>query len=160
MRYTLAQLRKMRFPHSEVCTYDLTEELNGFEDIVSSGQASVKEVINYIGADSYEVHFDIEIDLEVECAITLEILPCKLRTKAVEFYTFDKETYDNGDFIYIEGQTLETKDEVLTQILIDKPVRTIKEGAEYIEEEDEEEDSEFDSSINPAFAALKDLLKK
>ena len=111
MRYTLAQLRKMQFPHKEECEYDFNEELDGFEDVKSSDRAKVIETIANIGPDSYKVDLDIEINLMLECAVTLEVLPYKIKTKASEYYTFDKETYDNGDFILVEGQTLDTREE-------------------------------------------------
>ena len=157
MRYTLAQLRKMKFPHSENNVYDLSRELDGLEDIVKTGECKTKEVINFIGADSYEVMLDIEIDLVLECSITLKHLPYKLQTKAVEFYTFDKETSDNGDFIFLDGQTLDTKDEIISEILIEKPMVSHDDGAVF--EEDLEEETE-DDGVNPAFAGLKDLLSK
>lgn len=155
MRYTLAQLRKMHLPHREVCEYDFNEELNGFEDVKTSEKAIVVETIANIGPDSYKVDFDIEINLMLECAVTLEVLPYKINAKASEYYTFDKDTYDNGDFIMVEGQTLDTREEVLSEILIEKPMKFVKEGIVF-EDELEEEPEE---KINPAFAALKDLLK-
>ena len=75
MRYTLAQLRKMQFPHKEECEYDFNEELDGFEDVKSSDRAKVIETIANIGPDSYKVDLDIEINLMLECAVTLEVLP-------------------------------------------------------------------------------------
>lgn len=156
MRYTLAQLRKMKFPHSENNIYDLSSELDGLEDIISSGECKTKEVITYIGADSYQVSIDIEIDLVLGCSITLEELPYNLRTKATEFYTFDKETSENGDFIYLDGQTLDTKDEIISEILIEKPMVSKKDGAEFIDEVSDDSDD----GVNPVFAGLKDLLNK
>lgn len=156
MRYTLAQLRKMKFPMKETNTFDFSNELDGFEDIIFSENAIVDETILNIGPDTYEVKFSITIKLVLQCSVTLKSIPCELKTTAEAFYTFDKETYDNGDFIYIESQTLDTRDEVLTEILIEKPMRTIMDGVEYVEDEIFEEQ---DDKINPAFAGLKDLFK-
>lgn len=155
MRYTLAQLRKMHFPYKEECEYDFNEELNGFEDIKSSSICKTKETIYNIGPDSFRVDLDIEIELMLECAVTLEVLPYKINLSASEYYTFDKETSDNGDFIFVEGQTLDTFEEVLSEILIEKPMKFVKDGIEF---EDEIID-EPKEKINPAFASLKDLLK-
>ena len=155
MRYTLAQLRKMQFPHKEECEYDFNEELDGFEDVKSSDRAKVIETIANIGPDSYKVDLDIEINLMLECAVTLEVLPYKIKTKASEYYTFDKETYDNGDFILVEGQTLDTREEVLSEILIEKPMKFVKNGVSFQDEIDDEPKEK----INPAFPGLKDLLK-
>lgn len=157
MRYTLAQLRKMKFPYREENHFDFKNELDGFEDIISSQIAKVTETIANIGPDSYKVDMEIEIDLIVQCAITLENIPFSIRTNTCEYYTFDKLTAENGDFIFVEGQTLDTRDEVLSSILIEKPMSNSKAGA-YFEDEIEEEPEE--EKINPAFAGLKDLLKK
>ncbi len=159
MRYTLAQLRKMKFPYTETNQFDFKSELDGFEDIISSSEAKVIETIANIGPDSYKVEMDISINLFLECAVTLEKIPYSIRTKACEYYTFDKETADNGDYVYLEGQTLDTKDEVLSDILIEKPMKSVKDGVDFFDEniEDDEVEQEY---INPAFAGLKDLLKK
>lgn len=158
MRYTLAQLRKMKFPYNEVNYFDFKSELDGFEDIISSNEAKVTETIANIGPDSYKVEMDISIDLYLECAVTLEKIPYSIRTKTCEYYTFDQETAQNGDYVYIEGQTLDTKDEVLSDILVEKPMKSVKDGVDF--EDDIEEEETEEEYINPAFAGLKDLFKK
>ena len=156
MRYTLAQLRKMKFPYIEENEYDFSEELNGFEDIISSSPAKVSEKIRSIGSDSYEVILDIEISLIVQCSITLEEIPYQIKTTKTAFYSFDKDAVSSDDYIIIEGQTLNTREEVLSEILIEKPMKFVKEGVEFDSNREDNSDEEY---INPAFAGLKDLLK-
>lgn len=156
MRYTLAQLRKMKFPYTEENEYDFSEELNGFEDIISSNSAKVFEKIRNIGSDSFEVILDIDISLIVQCSVTLEEMPYQIKTLKTVYYTFDKEIVSSDDYIIIDGQTLDTREEVLSEILIEKPMKFVKDGVEYDSEEEEDSDEEY---INPAFAGLKDLLK-
>lgn len=157
MRYTLAQLRKMKFPFTEENQYDFKEELDGFEDIISSKPIKTKETIANVGPDSYEVQLEIEASLVLECSVTLEEIPYSIRTKVCEYYTFDKETADNGSYIFVEGQTLDTRDEVLADLLIEKPMRVVKDGISF---DDDIEPEEEEEKVNPAFAGLKDLLKK
>lgn len=156
MRYTLAQLRKMKFPYTEENEYDFSEELNGFEDIVSSNKAKVFEKIRNIGSDSFEVVLDIDVSLIVQCSVTLEEIPYQIKTIKTVYYTFDKEIVSSDDYIIIDGQTLDTREEILSEILIEKPMKFVKDGVEYDSEEEEDSDEEY---INPAFAGLKDLLK-
>lgn len=156
MRYTLAQLRKMKFPHTEENEYDFSDELNGFEDIISSSNAKVIEKIRSIGPDSFEVVLDIDISLVAQCSVTLEEIPYQIKTTKSIYYAFDKDSVSSDDYIIIDGQTLDTREDVLSEILIEKPMKFVKDGVEYDSDEDEEPEEEY---INPAFASLKDLLK-
>ena len=45
MRFTLAQLRKLQMPYSYEETLNLSEDLDGFEDIISSSPCVVKATI-------------------------------------------------------------------------------------------------------------------
>lgn len=153
MRLALAQLRKLKMPYSYEEELDLSEELNGFEDIVSSTNAKIKGTINTIDTLRYYVSMDIDITLKVKSAISLNELELPISTSCEEIYA--TEASDDEDVIKIEGATLDTFDAVLTQILCEKPMRSVLEGEEF--ESDEDDFSKED--INPAFMSLKDLLK-
>ena len=98
----------------------------------------------------------IEISLIVQCSITLEEIPYQIKTTKTVFYSFDKDAVSSDDYIIIEGQTLNTREEVLSEILIEKPMKFVKEGVEF---DSDREDNSAEEYINPAFAGLKDLLK-
>ena len=66
MQLTLAQLRKLSFPYSFEEELDLSNELNGFEDIKSSSLVSVSYLIKERGIDTYLVKFKIHVDLASE----------------------------------------------------------------------------------------------
>lgn len=153
MRLALAQLRKLKMPYSYEEELDLSDELNGFEDITSSSIAKISGVINSVDNNRYYVSMNIDITLMVKSAISLKDLELPISTSCEEVYA--TEAYENEDVIIIEGTTLDTRDAVLTQILCEKPMRSVLEGEEF--SSSEEEFSKDD--INPAFEALKDLLK-
>ena len=153
MRFTLAQLRKISMPYSFDESLDLSEELDGHEDIISTGPCHVHTVIKERGIDTYLCIFNINIKLTLEDSVSLEEVPYLIETTAEEIFSTSDEI---EDVFLIDGQTLDTKEAILTNILIAKPMSFTNEEFESdIEEESIESEDEY---INPAFASLKDLL--
>ena len=151
MKFTLAQLRKLSFPYEYDETLDLSCELNGLEDILSSGLCNIHTVINLAGLEDYVLNFNISIDINVQDAISLKEIPLHLDITSKEVYSKNTE---RDDCTVIEGLTLDTREAIIAAILENKPmVSTNEEFEDEIVDEDEEE------KINPAFASLKDLLK-
>ena len=151
MKFTLAQLRKLSFPYEYDETLDLSKELNGLEDILSSGLCNIHTAINLAGEEDYVLNFQIVIDLNVQDAISLKEIPLHLDITSKEVYSKDTE---RDDCTVIEGLTLDTREAIIAAILENKPmVSSNEEFEDEIVDEDEEE------KINPAFASLKDLLK-
>lgn len=150
MQFALAQLRKLVMPYSFNETLDLSSDLDGFEDIISSKPCEVHTVIKERGIDTYLCIFNIRIELMIEDSVSLKAIPYVIETTAEEIFTTD---LDNDDYFIIEGQTLNTKEAILTNILVNKPMSITDE--EFESDIDEEEEVE---KINPAFASLKDLL--
>ena len=154
MRFALAQLRKLSLPYELSEDLDLSDELDGYEDIISSKPAHINYTITELSLDKYLVHMEIEIELVLESAISLKHLNKSISCASDEIYMQNpSEDEDINPFI---GQTLDTKEAVITNILCEKPMRSIIEGEEF--ESDEEEDSN-EEKVNPAFASLADLLK-
>ncbi len=151
MRFTLAQLRKLKMPYSYDESLDLSEELNGFEDIISSKPCLVSTKVKERGLDTYLFSFNIKIEIIMLDSISLNEIPVTIETDAEEIFTTDDSIIDA---FLIDGITLDTKEAILMNILINKPMSITEEeyDEEYIEEDDK------DDSINPAFASLKDLL--
>lgn len=151
MRFTLAQLRKFSMPYSYDESLDLSDELNGFEDIISTSPCMVHATIKERGIDTYLVTFNISINVIMQDSITLEEIPYTIETIAEEIYTTDDSI---EDAFIIDGITLDTKEAILTNVLINKPMSVT--NASFEDDIDEFEDEE--DNINPAFASLKDLL--
>ena len=152
MKFTLAQLRKLSFPYEYDETLDLSKELNGLEDILSSGLCNIHTAINLAGEEDYVLNFQIEIDLNVQDAISLKEIPLHLDISSKEIYSQDKE---RDDCTIIEGLTLDTREAIIAAILENKPM--VSSNEEFEDEVTDGEDEE--EKINPAFASLKDLLK-
>ena len=152
MQLTLAQLRKVTFPYTVDEDLDLTKELNGFEDIISISLVHVHSVVRERGIDTYEISFHITCELTLEDSVSLEPIVYPVDTKADEIFTTDSEL---EDVFLIDGITLNTKEAVITNILCEKPMSYTLCEFESDPEPDMEEEK---SDINPAFAALKDLM--
>ncbi len=151
MRLTLAQLHKLSMPYKITENLDLSEELTGFEDIKSLSEVLVEYEIHERGLDTYWISFRFKVDLVMQCAITLQDVPYTISAEAEEIFTTDDTIEDS--FI-IADQTLDTKEAVLTNVLIHKPMTVYADGVSFEEDSFEDEDD----GINPAFAKLKDLL--
>lgn len=152
MQLTLAQLRKLSFPYTVEDEIDLSNELNGFEDVLEVAPVHVHTVIRERGIDTYLCHFHIETVLTLEDSISLKPILFPIDVEAEEIFTTDPEM---EDVFLIDGITMNTKEAVLTNILIEKPMSYTLEEFESDPEPVEEEKEE---GINPAFASLKDLL--
>ncbi len=154
MKYTILELRKLNLPLSETNEFDFSEELNGFEDILSSSKAAVEETLSKLDDNFYHLKAHIKIDLVLESAITLEKVPYAIDTILNVDYTTLQNVTDE-DAIIVENNTIDTYDAILTEILCQKPMTVRNEGEEFESDVVEEEDK-----INPAFASLADFLKK
>ena len=154
MRLTLAQLRKLQMPYRCSEELDLKDDLVDFEDIIDTSLVHVEYEIRERGIDTYLVEFKYQLTLTMQCSITLNEVEYVIDEEASEIFTTDGEM---EDVFLIEGQTLDTKEAILTNVLINKPMTVSTEGAEFISDEEPTEDIE-EEKINPAFAGLKDLL--
>ena len=140
-------------PHKFNEVLDLSEELDGFEDIIKANPCYVEGEIKERGVDTYLVSFNFKIELIMEDSVSLKEISYIIEANAEEIYTTD-DLIEDG--FLIDGQTVDTKEAVLTNVLIAKPMSyTVEEDYEFEQEDFEEEEEEY---INPAFASLKDLL--
>ena len=150
MRFTLAQLRKFNMPYEYDEQIDLKSDLVGLEDIVDSSICNVHSVIRDRGDGSFKINFKINLTLPLEDAVSLSHIEFPIDIDAEEIFSDDESI---EDAFLIEGITLDTKEAILANILINKPMTTSNE--EFNSDIDEEPTEE---KINPAFASLKDLL--
>ena len=150
MRFTLAQLRKFNMPYEYDEQIDLKSDLVGLEDIVDSSICNVHSVIRDRGDGSFKINFKINLTLTLEDAVSLSHIEFPIDIDAEEIFSDDESI---EDAFLIEGITLDTKEAIVANILINKPMTTSNE--DFNQEIDEEKPEE---KINPAFASLKDLL--
>ncbi len=158
MKYTIFQLRKLNMPFSVEESIDFSKDLDGFEDIIRSSIANVKETIRRVNDDTFIVEANIKISLVIESSISLDEITQDIDLNESFEYTLDKSLAEDSDAILIENNTVDTYDAILTEILCNKPMTSIIDGEEFVSDEVSTEDES--DEINPSFAGLADLLKK
>ncbi len=152
MRFTLAQLNKLQLPYEFIDDVDLKDDLIGLEGILDIKSLNVKGKIKSEFNGIYKIGFDLQCVLVLECAISLKPVEYEIETSFDEEFSLN----ENDDCFLINGQTLDTKEAIITNLLINKPVRVISDGESFDDEDDHFEDEETVSN-NP-FESLKDLL--
>ena len=153
MRFSLQQLRKFSKPYSFKDDVSL-DELIGFEGILKILNLDIEGLLNEVDYNTFTIDFHLKCDLVLECAVSLEevLYPLDINFKEVFSLEEDDETFK------IEQNTLDTKEALITNILVNKPVKVYKEGVSFTDEDEHFQDEEEDEGINPAFKSLKDLL--
>ncbi len=153
MRFTLSQLLKLPMPYEYTEELDLTDDLVGLEGILKVLSCNVNGKISRIDDENYTIDFHIEAELVLECAISLKEVPYMVSTDCTEVFS----TKESDETFTITKQTLDTKEAVITNLLLAKPMNVYAPGVSFEDENDEFEDEEEDK-INPAFESLKELL--
>lgn len=153
MRFTVQQLMKLRLPYSYEEDLDLSEDLVGFEDILAVSSVHVEGTIKELMVDSYQIDMTISCKLTMQCARSLEKVLVDILTSKTEIYS---NSIEGEDIIKIDNDTLDTKEAVITNILIEKPMSVVSPNAAFNESDvDNDKEEEY---INPAFRGLKDIL--
>ncbi|MBP5445863.1 MAG: DUF177 domain-containing protein [Acholeplasmatales bacterium] len=149
MKWTLGQLAKMSKPIMVDYELDLSNELDKMPDVKAITMVKISGSGYELGFDEYVFSLDIKCSLTMTCAISLEdvIYPLDFHTDEI----FKTENND-GDDVNLVTNEINLDEIVLANIIMRIPMKVVKEGATYNNEEKEEE------YINPAFADLKKYL--
>lgn len=151
MKWAVPQIRKLAKPFSVDYDFDLKEHLSGFDDIVAVNKCHISGKCFETSYDEFLFDLDIELELVMICSVTLDeiIVPLDFDTQIRFSYNDD----DSSDDYLITKDTVNLDEAVLSEIVLNLPLKVVKEGYENVfsgEEEIEEE-------INPGLQALKDL---
>lgn len=126
MKWSLQQLIKLtQRPFSFEESYDFSEEASKIEDILSIGEIKVEGTVSRLYDDRYEFDLHIWGILTLEDARTLEPAPFEVDLKVTE--VFDKVVNDDEDVRYIEKNTVDLREVIWENILLEKPIRFVKE---------------------------------
>ena len=168
MKWAIAQLIKHGSEIFEINELvDFTDILKKSDDIrklskvkvTGTGQLQGKKVI-------FNLH--IEGTMTLPCALTLDDVDYPYSVDTVEVFVLDSENYQEGDDEYlVTGTTVELAPVVWQNIVLQKPLRVVKEGAydelkkQGIELESEDDLHESKSEVpkvDPRLAVLSKLL--
>ena len=151
MKWAIPQLRKLAKPFSFEYDFDLMSELVSTNDILEVKKCHIEGKCFEASYDEYLFDLNIDAELIMECSVSLlpVLVPLSFNTQVRFSYSID----DSSDDYLITKDTINLDDAVLSEIVLNIPLKVVKEGYEneFMEEEPEEE------KINPSFQALKDL---
>ena len=124
MKWSLQQLHKFgKEIFSFETIYDFTEEIKNIDDILGITTAVVKGSGVHVRDDRFKFEFHISVVLYLQDAITLDSVEFPLELDVIEI--FDKELFDD-DTRLIEKNTIELRDVVWESVLLEKPMRVVK----------------------------------
>ena len=148
MKWTLGQLAKMSKPITVDYELDLSSELAKMPDVKAISMVKISGNGYELGFDEYVFSLDIKVILTMTCAISLEdvLYPLDFHTDEI----FKTENND-GDDVNLVTNVIDLDEVILSNIIMRIPMKVVKEGATFKEEEKEE-------YVNPAFANLKKYL--
>lgn len=148
MKWTLGQLAKMSKPIEVNYELDLSEFLDKMPDVKAISMVKIMGAGYELGFDEYVFSLDVKCELTMTCAISLEDVNYPLEFHTDEIF---KTENNDGDDVNLVTNIVDLDDVILSNIIMRIPMKVVKEGATYKDEEKEE-------YINPAFADLKKYL--
>lgn len=130
MKFSVQQLQKINPSPLKVSEQiDYRDFLDGLvsSDILDIALVDVAISIYKLDMDTFKFDYVIHADLGLACALTLERVPYTMNLEVSETYSTSP---DEDEEIYpIEGNTIDTKEIVWSQILMNIPMRVVREDA-------------------------------
>ena len=152
MKWAIPQLRKLAKPFSFEYDFDLFNELQVKDDIKAVNKCHVKGLCYETSYDEYLFELNVELELVMVCSVSLldVIVPLQFDTQV----RFSNSIDDSSDDYLITKDTINLDEALLSEIVLNLPLKVVKEGYEneFMEEEPVEEDE-----IDPRLKALKEL---
>ena len=148
MKWTLGQLAKMSKPIEVNYELNLSEYLDKMPDVKAISMVKIMGSGYELGFDEYVFSLDVKCELTMTCAISLEDVSYPLEFHTDEIF---KTENNDGDDVNLVTNIIDLDEVILSNIIMRIPMKVVKEGATYKDDEKEE-------YINPAFADLKKYL--
>lgn len=153
MKWSIQQLNKLTVkPYSFTLEFDFTEEIKDVDDILAIAKVLVTGVITKVKEEMFQIKYHIKAPLVMPCALTLEPVEYLFDEDYDEIFT----TILSDECFLIEKNSLDFKEVVWSDIIIDKPLTVKHPNAYQILEErgiklgetpelDEDEEIYYDS---------------
>lgn len=128
MKWTQQQLFKiMNFPHHFQTGFDFSNRLTDELEILAISQAEVHGTIERIDFDKYELSMQVNVTITVECALTLLPTDYSMDFSCSDYYSFVPDESD--DTVVLEKNTLDLEEITWGSILLEKPLRVVRDDA-------------------------------
>ena len=141
----------------EPAVFAKMHQIRGLQDVTVSGNIHYDTTSDCVYAD-----LDIEGVMIVPCSISLEDVEYDFHTKSLEVFSFEK--CDDGDIHEVKGDIIELLPVIFQLILMEVPLKVVKEGLKQypkgdgweVVKEDEYIAAKKDE-IDPRLAKLKEF---
>lgn len=125
MKWSLQQLQKYNGKLIEFkSTYDFSEEIKNIADILGISIAEVEGVGQCLYLDKFQFKLKISCILILQDARTLDPVDFPVKLNVIE--TFDVDATGDDDTRLIEKNTIDLRPVVWENILLEKPIRCVK----------------------------------
>ncbi len=129
MKFSVQQLQKINASpqkvHEQIDYRDFLDGLSS-SDIIDIALVDVDISISKLDMNTFQFDYVIHADLGLACALTLERVPYVMDLNVSETYSTEA---DDDDIYPIEGNTIDTKEIVWSQILMNIPIRVVRDDA-------------------------------
>jgi len=126
MKWSVQQLQKLTSsPLIFDEKIDFSELSKNVSDMISIDPAHVFGVVTNLGNEKFRVRYHIDVQITLECALTLEPVDYHFEKDYDEVFAVDA----SDDEYLIEKNTLDLTIAVWSNILIDKPIVVTREDA-------------------------------
>lgn len=129
MKFSVQQLQKINASpqkvHEQIDYRDFLDGLSS-SDIIDIALVDVDISISKLDMNTFQFDYVIHADLGLACALTLERVPYVMDLNVSETYSTEA---DDDDTYPIEGNTIDTKEIVWSQILMNIPIRVVRDDA-------------------------------
>ncbi len=129
MKFSVQQLQKINVApqkvHEQIDYRDFLDGLSS-SDIIDIALVDVDISISKLDMNTFQFDYVIHADLGLACALTLERVPYVMDLNVSETYSTEA---DDDDIYPIEGNTIDTKEIVWIQILMNIPIRVVRDDA-------------------------------
>ena len=128
MKWSVAQLRKLTVnPYQFSTEFDFTEDAKNVEDILNIDIALVEGTITRVDEDTFKCQYHLQVKLVLACSLTLEPVDYLLDVSQEDFIGYPNS--NNDDVIEITNNTINLRDIVWDNILVNIPIRIVREDA-------------------------------
>lgn len=128
MKWSVSQLRKLTTnPYHFSLEIDFSNEAEQVEDIQSIGIALVEGTISRVDDDIFRCVYHLKVDLVLSCSLTLEPVNYSMNFEQEDLIGYANENYD--DVVEISGNTVDLKAIVWDNIIVNIPIRIVRDDA-------------------------------
>lgn len=128
MKWSVAQLRKLTVnPYQFSTEFDFSEEAQNVEDILNIGITLVEGTITRVDEDIFKCQYHLQVKLVLACSLTLEPVDYVIDITQEDLIGYPND--DNDDVIEITNNTINLRNIIWDNILVNIPIRIVREDA-------------------------------